>query len=193
AASQNASIELEVCQHFKKQQYTNRMWIKGANGDMKLSIPVERRGARMPIRDKKISYAEKWQQQHWKSWVSAYRNSPYFEYYEDSFRPLFEKRYSFLQDLLLDSIELCTQQLKVEMRVEVNKVYRPAAALSGAQDWRRDFDPSRKQWPSWYTSHPYPQVFEGFSPDLSIIDLLFNEGQASAQVLRQSYQDGKTP
>lgn len=147
----------------------------------------------MPIRDKKISYAEKWQQQHWKSWVSAYRNSPYFEYYEDHFRPLFERRYEFLQDLLLDSIGLCIQQLKITLAVDVSKTYRPAEALSSLQDRRREFDPSRKKWPDWYTSHPYPQVFEGFSPDLSIIDLLFNEGQASAQLLRQSYQNGKTP
>ncbi len=185
AATQYDFIELEVCQHFRKQQYTNRMWIKGANGDMKLSIPVERRGARMPIREKRISYAENWQLQHFRSWEAAYRNSPYYEYYIDSFSPFFEKRYDFLVDLLEESISLCFEKLKLEVEISRNKDFKPKLEEG---DWRGVFDPRRQKLPSNFQVIEYPQVFAGFSTDLSIVDLLFNEGPASSSILMKGFQ-----
>lgn len=185
AALQYDFIELEVCQHFRKQQYTNRMWIKGANGDMKLSIPVERRGARMPIKEKKISYAANWQLQHFRSWEAAYRNSPYYEYYIDSFRPFFEKRHLSLVDILEESIRVCFQKLGAELEVSLTEEYKPIVAES---DWRRVFDPTRQKLPVDFKVISYPQVFDHFSTDLSIVDLLFNEGPASLPILMQGFE-----
>ncbi|MEM6347895.1 MAG: WbqC family protein [Bacteroidota bacterium] len=185
AALQYDFIELEVCQHFRKQQYTNRMWIKGANGDMKLSIPVARRGARMPIKEKRISYAENWQLQHFRSWESAYRNSPYYEFYIDSFRRFFEKRYDFLVDLLAETITLSFNKLNVEIKVSLNEAFQPKV---GEADWRGTFDPRRQEMPKNFSVVEYPQVFAGFSPDLSIVDLLFNEGPASSSYLMKGFK-----
>lgn len=188
AAIQYDSVELEVSQYFRKQQYTNRMWIKGANGDMKLSIPVERRGAKMPIKEKKISYAENWQLQHFRSWEAAYRNSPYYEYYIDDFRPLFEKQYIYLVDLLEDSLSLCQTKLGLELEVKRTQEFKPK--VKGDQnDWRSAFDPTRQKLVAGYAPKNYPQVFDGFSADLSIVDLLFNEGQASPSFITNRYNE----
>ena len=100
-------IYLEVNQHFRKQQITNRMHIRAANGILPLTIPIKRRGSKTPVKDKKISYAENWQKQHWQSLISAYSNSPYFIYYEDEVaNGIFQKKHEFLLDFLLDMFEV---------------------------------------------------------------------------------------
>lgn len=184
AAIQYDFIELEVSQYFRKQQYTNRMWIKGANGDMKLSIPVERRGAKMPIKEKKISYATNWQIQHFRSWEAAYRNSPYYEYYIDSFQPLFQERPVFLVDLLEQTILICQQKLGVTWDIKMSEEFYPLKKAEEIE-WRSAFDPTRQKQYDGFQATAYPQVFDGFSPDLSIVDLLFNEGQASLPILER--------
>ena len=187
AAIQYDFIELEVSQYFRKQQYTNRMWIKGANGDMKLSIPVERRGARMPIKEKKISYAVNWQLQHFRSWEAAYRNSPYYEYYIDSFQPLFQERPVFLVDLLEQSIIICKQKLGITWEIRMNEDFHPIGK-SQKSEWRTAFDPTRQKQFDGFEAIKYPQVFDEFSADLSIVDLLFNEGQASLSILEKCFE-----
>ncbi|MFK7923934.1 MAG: WbqC family protein [Bacteroidia bacterium] len=184
AAIQYDFIELEVSQHFRKQQYTNRMWIKGANGDMKLSIPVGRKGARMPIKEKKISYEVNWQLQHFRSWEAAYRNSPYYEYYIDSFQPLFQKRPVFLVDHLEQAILICQQKLGLSWDIKMSEDFHPLQK-TGEIEWRSVFDPTRQKPYDGFQAVKYPQVFDGFSPDLSIVDLLFNEGQASLSILQK--------
>ena len=72
------------------------MLIAGANGPQLLSIPVGKCESKQYTKDVKISYQSKWQHQHWMALVSAYQHTPYFFYYEDLFRPFYEKQYTFL-------------------------------------------------------------------------------------------------
>jgi len=95
----NASVQFEVYEHYIKQTYRSRCSIYGANGKLDLIIPVEKgKQGHRPMKEVKISYTERWQRIHWKSLESAYRTSPYFEYYEHEIFPFYEKRTEYLVD-----------------------------------------------------------------------------------------------
>ena len=78
-------VFLEKHEHFVKQTYRNRCEILTSNGKLSLSIPLVKQADKELISDKKISYTEDWQKQHWRAITSAYKNSPYFEFFEDEF------------------------------------------------------------------------------------------------------------
>ena len=85
------TVAIEQWESFPKQTYRNRMLIAGANGAQLLSIPVGKCESKQYSKDVKISYQSKWQHQHWMALVSAYQHTPYFLYYEDLFRPFYER------------------------------------------------------------------------------------------------------
>ncbi|MBK6984535.1 MAG: WbqC family protein [Bacteroidetes bacterium] len=89
------TIVIEKQENFVKQTYRNRCDIVTANGKLSLSIPLIKQADKELIFDKKISYAEDWQKQHWRTIVSAYKNSPYFEFFEDEFKPFYENQFEF--------------------------------------------------------------------------------------------------
>src|SRR4051812_41011059 len=90
-------IILSSCEEYQKMSFRNRTVICGSNGLINLSVPVENgRSQRVPFKDVKISYREKWQLNHWRSIASCYGKSPFFYYYEDELQKLFYKRHSFL-------------------------------------------------------------------------------------------------
>ena len=94
--TKNEAIIIEQNEHFIKQTYRNRCSISGANGQIDLSIPLQKYTSKTPIRDIKISYDVQWQKQHWRSIVSAYNSSPYFMYYDYEIMPYFEKKNNYL-------------------------------------------------------------------------------------------------
>lgn len=191
AAFKEEKFVLEVAQHFRKQQYTNRMQVKISNRILPLTIPIQRRGAKTPIRDKKISYTEDWQKQHWRTLVSAYQASPYFMYYEDRFRRFYEDKPVFLMDLLTDVLNCMASIIDWEPSFVLSDEYHPTDHYTA--DYRQSFDPSAQSQPDWFISQPYPQVFEGagFTPGLSMIDLIFNEGPTSRSLILQSVDEEK--
>ena len=89
-------VVLEKHEHFVKQTYRNRCEILTSNGKLSLSIPLVKQADKELISDKKISYAEDWQKQHWRAITSAYKNSPYFEFFEDEFKPFYENRFEYV-------------------------------------------------------------------------------------------------
>ena len=184
AAIHEKHLLLEVNQFFRKQQITNRMHIRVANRVLPLTIPIQRRGAKVIIRHKRISYAENWPDHHWKSLQSAYANSPYFDYYRDELHRLYDSKPELLIDFLKKSIEWSCRVLGVEKVMKESAQYHPASYYQ--HDFRQDFDPGRKKLPEWFISKSYPQVFEGFEAGLSILDLLFNQGPESRKLLTES-------
>jgi len=80
-----SEVCFEICENFPKQTFRSRMLITGPNGSQLLAIPTVKTGLRRTMKDVKISYAEDWQKDHWKSLEASYRRSPYFEYYEHLF------------------------------------------------------------------------------------------------------------
>lgn len=93
-------MEIEGLESFEKQTCRNRALIHDTNGELvRLTIPVKKVEHKQLTRDIEISYQTRWQHQHWISLVSAYKNTPYFDYYEEFFKPFYEKEYRFLWDL----------------------------------------------------------------------------------------------
>ena len=94
-----SEVAIEVMESFPKQTYRNRCTITTPDGALTLSVPVQRADSKQLTKDVEISYQQKWQHQHWIALVSAYKRTPYFDYYADFFRPFYEKETKFLVDL----------------------------------------------------------------------------------------------
>ena len=93
-----SSVQIEVMESFPKQTYRNRCTITTPDGPLTLSIPVKRADSKQLTRDVEISYQQRWQHQHWIALMSAYKRTPYFDYYADFFRPFYERETKFLVD-----------------------------------------------------------------------------------------------
>lgn len=176
---------IDGAEHFVKQSYRNRCVIATANGPMSLSLPIESgRSPRMPIQDVRVSDHGNWQSLHWNSLLSAYRSSPFFEYYADDIRPFFDEKKPFLFDYN-ERIRRCICALiPLDASAMITDRYRSTDQLpEDSVDFRSRLN--EKVLPTTQlqlTSKPYYQVFEGkfgFTPDLSILDLLFNMGPES--------------
>ncbi|SHI66115.1 WbqC family protein [Aquimarina spongiae] len=171
--------------NYQKQTYRNRTYIYGANGKLLLTIPIKHTGkaGRQLYRDVRIENDFSWQTLHWKSLETAYRTSPFFEYYEDEFAPLFEKRKEFL----LDFNHECFQALQDCLQLDT-----PFSKTSKYQEQPEDSIDLRNlvfaKKEKSYDLQSYIQVFSekhGFISNLSILDLLFNEGTNALSYLEQ--------
>jgi hypothetical protein len=179
AILQSDTIIFDKHENFVKQTFRSRFEIYGANGKQLLSVPVEKRGNHIPAKEVKISYSEDWQKIHWRSIVSAYRNSPYFEYYAHEFQPVFETKIELLFDLNMSLHKIIMKLLKAEIYHEFTETY-----ISDFGDNVLDL---RKEETILPEIPRYNQVFEdrqGFISDLSILDLLFNAGPDASEFLQ---------
>lgn len=183
---------MEGCEHYQKQTYRNRMVIATTGGLQSLSIPVTTDGSslsRTPIRDVRISDHGHWRHLHWNALCSAYGESPFFDYYRDDLAPFFERRWDFLFDFNMALTEKMCELLDIAPRLRITEDYRPATDLSSAEaanDYRDAIRPKHPRPDSTFTPRPYYQVYRqkwGFQPNLSILDLLFNEGNEAVLYL----------
>lgn len=169
------NLTFEVCDNYQKQTYRNRMFIYGANGKIPLTVPViYSQKNRQLYMDIKISEDTNWQDLHWKSIQSAYSSSPFFEFYQDDFQPLFCKKYQYLLDFNFSCLEIVYDSLELPFEFETTKLYQPN--ITDLLDYRFLVE-NRKEQEQPLKS--YVQVFDdkhGFIPNLSILDLIFNEG-----------------
>jgi len=175
AMLQADEVTLEMEDNYQKQTYRNRTFIYGPNGKLQLSIPIiHSQKDRQKYRDIKIYNEEKWQLVHWKSLETAYRTSPYFEFYQDDIQPLFSQKSEYLLDFNLKCFDVISECLQVVLNITKTKVYKKTT--SNKIDFRHLVN-SRKE--SQFDFDNYTQVFSnkhGFIPNLSTLDLLFNEG-----------------
>lgn len=172
---------IEQHDHFVKQTYRNRCVIATANGTQTLTVPIERYdGTKCPMRDIRISDHGNWRHLHWNALVSAYGETPFFEFYADDLRPFFEKRHTFLFDLNLDIMHTMCQLLDVRPQVTLSEQYIVLLSEDDAVvDFREAIRPKHPLPDADFNPTPYYQVRaqrHGFLPNLSILDLLFNEG-----------------
>lgn len=185
-----STIYLETYDHYVKQTYRNRAVIATAAGPLALTLPVEHDGTTKPLtRDVRLSDHGNWRHLHWTALTSAYERSPYFFYYADDFRAVYERPYRFLVDFNEALISLVLSLLNLTPHIVPTTSYADAAEL-GATDLRETIRPKLPYADdAAFSPAPYYQVFStrhGFLPNLSIADLLFNMGLESRLVLRRS-------
>ena len=206
---------IEQHDNFVKQTYRNRCVIASANGPQTLTVPIERYdGMKCAMRDIRISDHGNWRHLHWQALVSAYGETPFFEYYADDIRPFFEEhRWKYLLDFNLDITHTLCSLLDVRPDLTLSDHYIDAdeticgsGSLSGAAagfeeankglngaaeslgsssacslfvDYRDAIRPKHPLPDAEFEARPYYQVRaqrHGFLPNLSVLDLLFNEG-----------------
>ena len=175
---QDPNCRIELHEHFIKQSIRNRCDIYGANGKLRLSIPKQRKGSsKTIIENLKISYRNNWQKQHWNAIESAYNSSPFFEYYKDDLKPFFEEKEEYLVNFNSKLQNAILSMLQQENMIKNTTEYLHKGDF---------FDLRNYTW-KLKNQEKYDQVFmekQGFIPNLSILDLLFNLGPESIDYLQ---------
>jgi hypothetical protein len=177
---------VEIQETYPKQTIRNRCQILSANGKTRLSIPVKKvSGNRTKTKEIEVIYEKNWQLIHFRSIESAYNKSPFYFHYRHFLVDFYSKKFALLTELNQESVQLVMQMLKTEKR------------LNYTTDWQKDipeYSDFRQAFldNSFFKFKPYNQVFSdrnSFQPDLSILDLIFNEGPESLRYLRSLLSD----
>ncbi|WP_395633781.1 WbqC family protein [Flavobacterium sp.] len=182
AIAQSDLVTFEMDDNFQKQTNRNRMYIYSPNGIQLLNIPIKHsKEAHQKTKDVRLETAFDWQKQHFKSLEAAYRTSPFFEYFEDDIAPIFQKKHTFLMDLNLETMSVVSKCLGLEFDYnETEEYFREVTDkidLRGLINGKKDTT----------VFEPYTQVFvekHGYLNNLSILDLLFNEGRYALDYLK---------
>lgn len=170
---------IEQYEHFKKQTIRNRCSIYSSNGSLVLSVPkVRKSSSKTLIKDIQICYTEPWQKIHWNAIQSSYNSSPFFEYYMDEIFVIYNTKEKYLIDLNLKTHQLILKFLQIDSKINLSNNYNRQTELEDFRD---------KKFQST-NNLEYDQVFsikKGFTPNLSIIDLVFNLGPESNNYLEK--------
>jgi hypothetical protein len=183
-------VLIETRSWYRKGSYRNRCHIYGANGLLRLSVPLQHgKQQRSRIDEVCISYDHPWQKLHWESLCIAYRSSPYFEYYEEGLLPFYTEKKASLMDYNLALVAHISDLLSIQTRFATTDEYQDQYS----RDWldlRERFHPGATGAGRVAVEMmPYRQVFSpklGFLADLSIYDLLFHKGPESLEYLKTS-------
>ena len=178
-------VIFEINYNFLKQTYRNRTYIYGANGKLLLSIPViHSQKNRKKFKDVKISYDQDWPSQHWKSLEISYRSSPFFEFFEDKLLCLYNKKEKYLIDFNIKSINILFEMLQIDLEYDFTNSYEEN--YSNMSDYRINSENFNS---NEIKINKYTQVFEskhGFINNLSVLDLIFNEGPNAINFIKTS-------
>ena len=176
-------VTFEMEDNFQKQTNRSRMYIYSPNGIQLLNVPIKHTQERhQRTKEVKLETAFDWQKQHFKSLEAAYRTSPFFEYFEDDIRPIFEKKHTFLMDLNMETMSIVSKCLGFEF--DYNETTEYFHEVNDKIDFRNLIN-GKKDTSSFES---YTQVFgdkHGYLNNLSILDLLFNEGRYALDYLRK--------
>lgn len=174
---------------FIKQTFRNRTIIATENGVQSLTIPIVHTAGKQLMQDIRISEHGNWRHLHWNAMVSAYRKSPFFDYYADDFAHFYEERDGFLIDFNLRLHNVVCELLGLERDVLFSSEETMERDKNEIEDIRLIAEPKECSNITAFTLEPYYQVFasrHGFIPNISIVDLLFNMGPEALLTLRDS-------
>ena len=185
AMAQADSVTFEIEDNFQKQTNRNRTYIYSPNGIQLLNIPIKHsKESHQKTKDVRIENDFDWQKQHFKSLEAAYRSSPFFEFFEDDIRPIFEKKQEFLLDLNFEALSIVFKCLRMKIEYHTTAEYFHDADTLTISDFR----PLVNGKKDLSVFDKYTQVFDdkhGFINNLSVLDLLFNEGKYAMDYLRE--------
>lgn len=190
-------VYIEACENYQKQSYRNRCRFYGADGVQTLSFPILHSNGthKNLISEVRIDYSKPWVLQHKRAITSAYGTSAYFEYYQDELFAILDSQPERLIDLNTALLNFFLQKIGIKAEIHMTKEYSPNGTVipEGEQiqcdDLRDVIHPKRQNniLNAMGLEKPYFQVFSpkhGFQSDLSIMDLLFNEGPDSILFLK---------
>ena len=179
------SVTFEMEDNFQKQSYRNRCYIYNSNGKQLLNIPLNDKNKgtskRKKTKDMLVENDFPWQEHHLKSLQTAYRTSPFYEFYEDDLLSIFTKKYTFLQDVNIDTFLFITDALQISQQYSKTEEY----ILEGNNDDFRKLADTKKQ--PKQSEITYIQMFDdkhGYIDNLSTLDLLFMEGPNAVSYLK---------
>ena len=179
---------LEANEFFEKQTYRNRCHLLSSQQIEIMTVPLQGANKKIKTIDIKIDNSQNWNQKHWRSIQTCYGKSPFFEFFADEFKPIFETNYDFLWDLNLDLLTIC---LKITgHKINIAKSVSYEKHISGnVMDARSLLHPKKEDYlKQFYNPATYGQSFGNkFEPNLSVIDLLMNEGPNTKTVIQQSF------
>lgn len=174
-------LVMEKHEHFVKQTHRNKCVIATPQGPLHLSIPLINEGNKTSIANKKIAYTENWQIKHWRAIESSYNKSAYFEYFEEELKTILLKKHEFLFELNLELIQHLLHILRLKREIIFTTEYQVSGDFV---DLRDEAILDKMNFP------PYYQVFKdktGFLPNMSVLDLIFNEGLKAKDYLNRLY------
>lgn len=180
----------EVCDNYQKQTYRNRAYVCTDNGKHMINIPIQHVGkkqGRQKYKDIKVKNDYHWQRLHWRTLQTAYRTSPFFEYYEDDIASLYTKEFVFLLDFNLKTIEIICNCLQIATPLLKTEIYEPE--VEQYKDLRFLINAKRK---NTLQQKEYVQLFNDRNPfieNLSVLDLIFNEGTNALAYLKNIKPD----
>lgn len=181
--SQYDEVLIEVNDSFPKQTYRNRAYLLTSNKVQSLIVPVKYKNG-SPTKDVTIEYSQRWIKDHWGAFYSAYGKAPFYEYFSEDFLKLWEQHHNFLVDLNLNFIELTFKLLQLPINIKLTDQFCKICE----NDFRNIINPKKPFADrKIYSAYSYPQLFgDTFVPNLSIVDLIMNEGPNAAQILKSS-------
>jgi hypothetical protein len=180
-------LVLETSEHFVKQSYRSRYRINTPAGALTLVVPVTDKSGKVPLRDVRIDYGQRWQNRHWRTLVSGYGNAPYFEHYAEEVHGSLFRKYDTLVAMSKGLMTMCLDSLKLDIALQETPGYRE---VSDAEflDLRNTIS-AKAPWQArrYYRPVAYTQVFgSGFVENLSVLDLLFCTGPDATRIIRES-------
>lgn len=184
------AIALEAQENYLKQSYRNRCRILSPGGVQSLTIPVELSSeGKTPIRDVRISGHSDWRHLHLQALQTSYGASPFFEHYIDDLRPIYERGHRFLWDFNRELLDALLPLLDLKVEIVPTSDFLPPSQVGKTEDLRYIIQPRRAGEVPAYEPRPYYQGYAGrygFTPELSILDLLFEQGPEAQLILRDS-------
>ena len=165
-----SNIVFEQYEYYQKMSFRNRCQVAGAEGVINLSIPLQKgRDQKTLVKDVRIADREDWQGQHWKTIVSCYSRSPWFEFYRDELGDLYRRPFPFLLDWNLACFQWSLKILQMPVSFSLTTAYYKNYAEENWADWRGKILPKNQTGAPRFT--PNPDGHNRTEPDRSITNL----------------------